>query len=116
MPATGSIDKRYSGSRRFGNRSAGSGRTGSEVRDAGKHIREAVQGNDLRRIVFRWSENLPILLNYGGQMVIVDGVPPGLKITAEIIEEELEKRRPGLSNSIPRREKDRVLYSRSNGK
>jgi chorismate synthase len=56
-------------------------------------------------------KNLPIPPElYGGQMVIVDGVPPGLKITAEIIEEELEKRRPGLSEfSTPRREKDRVF-------
>lgn len=47
---------------------------------------------------------------YGGQMVIVDGVPPGLKLTAEIIEEELDKRRPGLSEfSTPRREKDKVF-------
>lgn len=47
---------------------------------------------------------------YGGQIVIVDGVPPGLKITAEVIEEELAKRRPGLSEfSTPRREKDRVF-------
>jgi len=46
---------------------------------------------------------------YGGQMVIVDGVPPGLKITAEMIEEELDKRRPGLSKlSTPRKEKDKV--------
>lgn len=47
---------------------------------------------------------------FGGQMVIVDGVPPGLKITAEIIEEELDKRRPGLSAlSTPRKEKDKVF-------
>ena len=47
---------------------------------------------------------------YGGQIVIVDGVPPGLRITAEVIEEELAKRRPGLSEfSTPRREKDRVF-------
>ena len=47
---------------------------------------------------------------FGGQIVIVDGVPPGLKITAEVIEEELAKRRPGLSEfSTPRKEKDRVF-------
>lgn len=50
---------------------------------------------------------------YGGQMVIVDGVPPGLKITAEIIQEELDKRKPGNSRlSTPRKEADRVfIYS-----
>ncbi len=50
---------------------------------------------------------------YGGQMVIVDGVPPGLKITAEIIQEELDKRKPGNSSlSTPRKEADRVfVYS-----
>jgi len=50
---------------------------------------------------------------YGGQMVIVDGVPPGLKITAEIIQEELDKRKPGNSRlSTLRKEADRVyIYS-----
>jgi len=50
---------------------------------------------------------------YGGQMVIVDGVPPGLKITSEIIQEELDKRKPGISSfSTPRKEADRVfIYS-----
>ncbi|NLH96302.1 MAG: chorismate synthase [Clostridiaceae bacterium] len=47
---------------------------------------------------------------FGGQIVIVDGVPPGLRLTAEVVEEELAKRRPGLSEfSTPRREKDRVF-------
>jgi len=61
---------------------------------------------------FRKSGEIPEEL-YGGQMVIVDGVPPGVKITAEAIEEELDKRRPGLSKlSTPRKEKDRVyIYS-----
>jgi len=40
---------------------------------------------------FRKKTGLPPEL-YGGQMVIVDGVPPGLKITSEIIQEELEKK------------------------
>lgn len=57
---------------------------------------------------FRKNPAIPSEL-YGGQMVIVDGVPPGLKITAEIIQEELDKRRPGLSQlSTPRKEADRV--------
>ena len=61
---------------------------------------------------FRKDPAIPAEL-FGGQMVIVDGVPPGLKITADIIEAELDKRRPGLSSlSTPRKEKDRVfIYS-----
>ncbi len=61
---------------------------------------------------FRKSAEIPEEL-YGGQMVIIDGVPPGVKITAEAIETELDKRRPGLSKlSTPRKEKDRVfIYS-----
>ena len=48
---------------------------------------------------------------FGGQIVIVDGVPPGLRLTAEVVEEELAKRRPGLSEfSTPRREKDRGIH------
>lgn len=61
---------------------------------------------------FRKGAGIPEEL-YGGQMVIVDGVPPGVKITAEAIEAELDKRRPGLSKlSTPRKEMDRVfIYS-----
>lgn len=61
---------------------------------------------------FRKDPSIPREL-YGGQMVIVDGVPPGLKITAEIIQEELDKRKPGNSKlSTPRKEADRVfVYS-----
>jgi chorismate synthase len=58
---------------------------------------------------FRKNPAIPPEL-FGGQMVIVDGVPPGLKITAEIIQEELDKRKPGLSKlSTPRKEADRVF-------
>ncbi len=58
---------------------------------------------------FRKDPSIPSEL-YGGQMVIIDGVPPGLKITADIIEQELDKRRPGLTKlSTPRKEKDRVF-------
>ncbi len=57
---------------------------------------------------FRKSPGIPKEL-YGGLMTIVDGVPPGLKITSEIIQEELDKRRPGQSElDTPRKEKDRV--------
>jgi chorismate synthase len=58
---------------------------------------------------FRKYTDIPEELR-GGQMVIVDGVPPGIKLSREIIEEELEKRRPGKSElSTPRREADRVF-------
>ncbi|MHC1573591.1 MAG: chorismate synthase, partial [Candidatus Syntropharchaeales archaeon] len=36
--------------------------------------------------------------SYGRALfTIVDGVPPGLKLTNEMIQEELDKRRPGQS-------------------
>jgi len=42
-------------------------------------------------------------------MTVVDGVPPGLKITREMIQEELDKRRPGRSPiDSPRKETDQV--------
>jgi len=31
-----------------------------------------------------------------GLAVIIDGVPPGLKLTDKFIQEELDKRRPGV--------------------
>lgn len=47
---------------------------------------------------------------YGGLMVIVDGVPPGIRLTSQMIQEELDKRRPGQSRlDSPRKEKDRVF-------
>jgi chorismate synthase len=46
----------------------------------------------------------------GGLLAIVDGVPPGIKITSELIQAELDKRKPGLSKlSTPRKEADRVF-------
>lgn len=57
---------------------------------------------------FRKNKNLPREL-YGGLLTIVDGVPPGIKLTSDIIQEELDKRRPGQSRlDTPRKEKDRV--------
>lgn len=57
---------------------------------------------------FRKNKNLPREL-YGGLLTIVDGVPPGIKLTSEFIQEELDKRRPGQSRlDTPRKEKDRV--------
>jgi len=42
-------------------------------------------------------------------MTIVDGVPPGLKITREMVQDELDKRRPGQSPiDSPRKETDQV--------
>jgi len=46
---------------------------------------------------------------YGGLMTIVDGVPPGIKITAEMVQAELDKRRPGQTPlDSPRKEIDKV--------
>lgn len=57
---------------------------------------------------FRKKADIPQEL-YGGQMVIVDGVPPGLEVTADVIQEELDKRKPGQSQlSTPRKEQDKV--------
>lgn len=55
-------------------------------------------------------KNLPIPKELcGGLMTIVDGVPPGLKITADIIQHELDKRKPGQTPlDSPRVEKDKV--------
>ena len=49
----------------------------------------------------------------GGLLAIVDGVPPGIKLTTKQIQKELDKRRPGQSKiDTPRKEKDRVyIYS-----
>lgn len=42
-----------------------------------------------------------------GLAVIVDGVPPGLKLTREYIQKELDKRRPGVGKlNSPRKETD----------
>ncbi len=44
-----------------------------------------------------------------GLAVIVDGVPPGIKITDEMIQKEMEKRRPGKGEiDSPRKETDKV--------
>lgn len=57
---------------------------------------------------FRKNPDIPSEL-YGGLLTIVDGVPPGIKISADLIQEELDKRRPGVSSlHTPRREMDRV--------
>jgi chorismate synthase len=46
---------------------------------------------------------------YGGLLTIVDGVPPGIKITADMIQHELDKRKPGQTKlDSPRKEIDRV--------
>lgn len=58
---------------------------------------------------FRKKQGMPEGL-HGGLLTIVDGVPPGIKINAELIQEELDKRKPGKSElSTPRSEKDRVF-------
>lgn len=46
----------------------------------------------------------------GGLLVIVDGVPPGIKADAALVQAELDKRKPGLSAlATPRKEADRVF-------
>ncbi len=57
---------------------------------------------------FRKKPEIPKEL-YGGLLAIVDGVPAGIKITAEDIQAELDKRKPGQTPlDSPRVEKDRV--------
>ncbi len=57
---------------------------------------------------FRKNLNVPKEL-YGGLMTIIDGVPPGIKITAELVQKELDKRKPGQSPlDSPRKEIDKV--------
>lgn len=55
-------------------------------------------------------KNLPVPEQlYGGLMTIVDGVPAGIKITAEMVQKELDKRKPGQTPlDSPRKEKDMV--------
>jgi chorismate synthase len=58
---------------------------------------------------FRKNADIPAEL-YGGLIVIIDGVPPGLMINSRLIQDELDKRKPGLSPlTTPRKEKD-ILY------
>ena len=57
---------------------------------------------------FRKDLNIPEELR-GGLITIVDGVPPGITLTEEMIQSELDKRKPGQSAlSTPRKEKDKV--------
>ena len=57
---------------------------------------------------FRKNLNIPKEL-FGGLITIVDGVPAGIKITAEDIQVELDKRKPGQTPlDSPRLEKDKV--------
>lgn len=57
-----------------------------------------------------FNKHLPIPSElYGGLMTIVDGVPPGIKVTPEMIQVELDKRKPGQSKlDSPRKEIDKV--------
>lgn len=47
---------------------------------------------------------------YGGLVAIIDGVPAGIKITAESIQEELDKRRPGQSKIDTKRNERDTVY------
>ena len=42
-------------------------------------------------------------------MTIVDGVPPGIKLTSELIQEELDKRKPGNQPWIRQERSDRAF-------
>ena len=55
-------------------------------------------------------KNLPVPPElYGGLMVFVVGVPPGISITGEMVQAELNKRKPGQTPlDSPRKEKDLV--------
>ncbi len=45
----------------------------------------------------------------GGVGVVVDGCPPGLEISEDDVQKELDRRRPGQSSiTTPRKEKDRI--------
>lgn len=57
---------------------------------------------------FRKNPDIPKEL-YGGLMTIVDGVPPGIKLTSELIQEELDKENPANQPWI-RQEKNRTGY------
>ncbi|TYQ18332.1 UNVERIFIED_CONTAM: chorismate synthase [Acetivibrio alkalicellulosi] len=57
---------------------------------------------------FRKNLDVPQEL-FGGLMTIVDGVPPGIKLTASFVQNELDKRRPGRTKlDTPRNERDKV--------
>ncbi len=57
---------------------------------------------------FRKNIDIPKEL-HGGLLTIIDGVPAGICITPDFIQEELEKRRPGKSElDTPRKESDKV--------
>ncbi len=65
-----------------------------------------MSGNTIGRIfrVTTFGESHGVALG-----AIVDGCPPGLEISEEYIQEELDKRRPGKSaGETPRKEKDKV--------
>lgn len=58
---------------------------------------------------FRKDLNIPSEL-YGGLLTIVDGVPAGIRLTPDIIQNELDKRKPGKSKlDTARKEKDKVF-------
>ena len=40
--------------------------------------------------------------------VVIDGCPPGMPLTADDIQHDLERRKPGKGLTSPRREPDRV--------
>lgn len=60
---------------------------------------------------FRKTPDIPKEL-YGGLLCIVDGCPAGIRITAEDIQKELDKRKPGQSKlDSPRLERTACSFS-----
>lgn len=57
---------------------------------------------------FRQGSGIPDKL-CGGLLAVVDGVPPGIRLTEDMIQAEMDKRKPGQSDlDTSRKEKDRV--------
>lgn len=79
---------------------------GQNCRDGFGFEREFLMGNVFGKLfrISTWGES-----HGGGVGVVVDGCPPGIPITAEEIQVELDRRRPGQSSlTTQRREPDRV--------
>jgi chorismate synthase len=62
-------------------------------------------GNDFGRVfrITSWGES-----HGPGLGVVIDGCPPGIPLSAEDIQVDLDKRRPGQNLTTPRKEPDRV--------
>lgn len=75
----------------------------------GKVFRVTTAGESYAGAYRQDDPSIPELLR-GGLVTIVDGVPAGIRITAEDIQKELDKRRTGQNKmSTPRNEADKVF-------